>query len=148
MDLCFLKNIKLGKHKKQHHPHCKVLPNPMTNLLSHLIELIVMNTVAKNKLLTWLVILLLVANAASIAMFWLSRGKNPPPPKGTPRFKSAALGRAVELWASPQATQCAISARDVVFGMPSRYQVEPDRRCACPRLYSTGSAKRIRMQST
>jgi Spy/CpxP family protein refolding chaperone len=44
-----------------------------------------MNTVAKNKLLTWLVILLLVANAASIAMFWLSRGKNPPPPKGTPQ---------------------------------------------------------------
>jgi len=44
-----------------------------------------MNTVAKNKLLTWLVILLLVANAASIAMFWLSRGKNPPAPKGTPQ---------------------------------------------------------------
>lgn len=44
-----------------------------------------MNTVAKNKLLTWLVILLLVANAASIAMFWLSRSKNPPPPKGTPK---------------------------------------------------------------
>jgi len=44
-----------------------------------------MNTVAKNKLLTWLVILLLVANAASIAMFWLSRGKNPPTPKGTPQ---------------------------------------------------------------
>jgi Spy/CpxP family protein refolding chaperone len=44
-----------------------------------------MNTVAKNKLLTWLVILLLVANAASIAMFWLSRGKKPPAPKGTPQ---------------------------------------------------------------
>ena len=44
-----------------------------------------MNTVAKNKLLTWLVILLLVANAASIAMFWLSRDKKPPAPKGTPQ---------------------------------------------------------------
>src|SRR5258705_11806482 len=42
-----------------------------------------MNTGVKNKLLTWLVILLLVANAASIAMFWLSRDKNPPAPKRT-----------------------------------------------------------------
>ena len=44
-----------------------------------------MNTIAKNKLLTWLVILLLVANAASIAMFWLSRDKRPAAPKGNPQ---------------------------------------------------------------
>lgn len=43
-----------------------------------------MSTAAKNKLLTWLVILLLVANAATIAMFWLNKKKNPPQPKGTP----------------------------------------------------------------
>jgi periplasmic protein CpxP/Spy len=43
-----------------------------------------MNSTAKNKLLIWLVVLLLVANAASIAMFWLEKGKQPPPPKGTP----------------------------------------------------------------
>lgn len=44
-----------------------------------------MNYGTKNKLLTWLVLLLLVANAATIAMFWLNRSKQPPPPKGTPK---------------------------------------------------------------
>jgi protein CpxP len=43
-----------------------------------------MNAPSKNKLLTWLVFLLLVANAATIATFWLNRAKHPPPPKGTP----------------------------------------------------------------
>jgi periplasmic protein CpxP/Spy len=43
-----------------------------------------MNTAAKNKLLIWLVALLLVANAASIAMFWLGKKKLPPQPKGPP----------------------------------------------------------------
>jgi Spy/CpxP family protein refolding chaperone len=44
-----------------------------------------MNSAAKNKLLVWLVALLLVANAASIAMFWLGKAKHPPQPKGTPQ---------------------------------------------------------------
>jgi Spy/CpxP family protein refolding chaperone len=44
-----------------------------------------MSTVAKNKILTWLVVLLLVANAATITMFWLNKGKRPPQPKGTPQ---------------------------------------------------------------
>ena len=44
-----------------------------------------MSTVAKNKLLTWLVLLLLVANAATIAFFWMNKTKHPPPPKGTPK---------------------------------------------------------------
>jgi len=34
-----------------------------------------MNYVAKNKMLTWLVVLLLVVNTASIAMFWLGKAK-------------------------------------------------------------------------
>lgn len=57
----------------------------MTRLFHHLIESLRMNHGTKNKLLTWLVLLLLVANAATIAMFWLSRAKQPPLPKGTPR---------------------------------------------------------------
>lgn len=44
-----------------------------------------MNHGSKNKLLTWLVVLLLVANAATITMFWIGRGKHPPQPKGTPQ---------------------------------------------------------------
>ena len=45
-----------------------------------------MSTVAKNKILTWLVIVLLVANAATITMFWLNRKpKQPPMQKGTPQ---------------------------------------------------------------
>ena len=43
-----------------------------------------MNTGTKNKLLTWLVILLVIANAVSIAMFWLNKNQKPPQPKGTP----------------------------------------------------------------
>ncbi len=42
-----------------------------------------MNHGTKNKLLTWLVVVLLVANAATIAMFWLGKRK-PPPPQGAP----------------------------------------------------------------
>ena len=34
-----------------------------------------MNHLTKNRVLTWLVLLLLVANAASIAMFWLGKAK-------------------------------------------------------------------------
>ncbi len=43
-----------------------------------------MNPATKNKLLTWLVLLLLVANAATIATFWLNRTKHPAHPQGTP----------------------------------------------------------------
>ncbi len=43
-----------------------------------------MNHGPKNKLLTWLVVLLLVANAATITMFWLGKAKHPPQPKGPP----------------------------------------------------------------
>jgi periplasmic protein CpxP/Spy len=39
----------------------------------------------KNKLLTWLVVLLLVANAATIAFFWLGKTKQPPGPQGGAR---------------------------------------------------------------
>jgi Spy/CpxP family protein refolding chaperone len=38
----------------------------------------------KNKVLTWLVVLLLAANAASIAMFWLGRDKTPTATTATP----------------------------------------------------------------
>ncbi len=44
-----------------------------------------MNSGTKNKLLIWLVILLLLANAATITMFWLGRAKHPPQPKGSPK---------------------------------------------------------------
>lgn len=44
-----------------------------------------MTTGTKNKLLPWLVALLLVANAATITIFWLNRGKRTPEPKGSPR---------------------------------------------------------------
>src|SRR5262245_21103003 len=44
-----------------------------------------MSTNSKNKLLTWLVILLLAANAVTIAMFWLNKKQRPPQPKGTPK---------------------------------------------------------------
>lgn len=43
-----------------------------------------MSSTQKNKLLTWLVILLLVANAATIAFFWLNKKQShPPQPKGS-----------------------------------------------------------------
>lgn len=41
-----------------------------------------MNSTSKNNLLVWLVILLLIANAATITLFWLSRAKRPPAPQG------------------------------------------------------------------
>ena len=44
-----------------------------------------MNQGIKNKLLTGLVLLLLVANAATIAVFWFGRKQGPPQPKGTPK---------------------------------------------------------------
>jgi protein CpxP len=43
-----------------------------------------MNPAAKNKLLTGLVILLLLANAATIATFWFAKARHPRPPQGTP----------------------------------------------------------------
>jgi Spy/CpxP family protein refolding chaperone len=43
-----------------------------------------MSITAKNKLLTWLVVLLLLANTATLAMFWLNKKQHPPQPKGTP----------------------------------------------------------------
>lgn len=39
----------------------------------------------KNKLLLWLVALLLIANAVTIAFFWLGRGHRPPQLKGSPQ---------------------------------------------------------------
>lgn len=44
-----------------------------------------MNSGSRNKLLTWLVVLLLIANAATIAFFWLNKAKQPMPSKGTPK---------------------------------------------------------------
>lgn len=45
-----------------------------------------MNNGTKNKLLTWLVVLLLIANAATITMFWLGkRRQEGQSPKGTPQ---------------------------------------------------------------
>ena len=44
-----------------------------------------MNSGTKNKLLMWLVVLLLIANAITITMFWLSREKHPQPMRGTPQ---------------------------------------------------------------
>lgn len=44
-----------------------------------------MNNGSKNKILSWLVILLVVANAATITMFWLNKSKRPAGPKGTPQ---------------------------------------------------------------
>lgn len=45
-----------------------------------------MNSTAKNKLLVWLVLLLLVANAATIAMFWLSKkSSHSPKPNEAPK---------------------------------------------------------------
>jgi Spy/CpxP family protein refolding chaperone len=41
-----------------------------------------MNPSSKNRLLVGLVILLLIANAATIAMFWIGRAKRPPAPRG------------------------------------------------------------------
>jgi hypothetical protein len=37
-----------------------------------------MQTISKNKLLTWLVILLLIVNSVSIAMFWIGNKKQEP----------------------------------------------------------------------
>jgi len=44
-----------------------------------------MNHTAKNKVLTWLVVILLIANAATITMFWLGKPKQPVQPKGQPK---------------------------------------------------------------
>jgi len=44
-----------------------------------------MNSSTKNKLLVGLVLLLVVANAATIAFFWFGRHKNQPPAKGSAR---------------------------------------------------------------
>lgn len=44
-----------------------------------------MNHATKNKLLTWLVILLVAANVATIAVFWLNRPKQHRAPKGSPQ---------------------------------------------------------------
>ncbi|MEO7983415.1 MAG: periplasmic heavy metal sensor [Bacteroidota bacterium] len=55
----------------------------MTRPFHPLIERI-MNPASKNKLLLWLIALLVVANIASITLFWLGKGKQPSPPKGTP----------------------------------------------------------------
>jgi hypothetical protein len=45
-----------------------------------------MEHTSKNKLLTWLVVILLLANTASIAVFWLGKEKQPTmqPERGTP----------------------------------------------------------------
>jgi uncharacterized Ntn-hydrolase superfamily protein len=43
-----------------------------------------MNNTYKNKLLTWLLVVLLLANAITIALFWIGRNKPFPPPQGSP----------------------------------------------------------------
>lgn len=43
-----------------------------------------MNHLSKNKLLTWLVVLLLVANVATITMVWLDKNRQNVRPKGAP----------------------------------------------------------------
>lgn len=44
-----------------------------------------MNHETKNKLLTWLVVLLIIVNAATLAFFWLNRPKYPQQFKGSPQ---------------------------------------------------------------
>ena len=44
-----------------------------------------MNSSAKNKLLIWLLLLLLAANSVSIAMFWLWKERKLSTPRGTPK---------------------------------------------------------------
>ena len=44
-----------------------------------------MNNVIKNKLLTWLVVTLLVANAGTILFFWINRPERMQGAKGSPR---------------------------------------------------------------
>jgi periplasmic protein CpxP/Spy len=44
-----------------------------------------MNSPAKNKLLVWLVAILVIANAATLAIFWLGKKQEPAPSKGTPK---------------------------------------------------------------
>lgn len=44
-----------------------------------------MNNANKNKLLTWLVVALLVANAVTILFFWINRPERMQGPKGSPR---------------------------------------------------------------
>lgn len=56
-----------------------------------------MSTGAKNKILVWLVILLLIANAATIAFFWINKSKqavaSQPPGQGRPeQFLTNELG--------------------------------------------------------
>ncbi len=44
-----------------------------------------MNHTSTNKLLTWLVVLLLIANAITITLFWIDKTRHPQPPGGTPQ---------------------------------------------------------------
>ncbi len=44
-----------------------------------------MNNAIKNKLLTWLVVTLLVANAGTMLFFWINRPERMQGPKGSPR---------------------------------------------------------------
>ncbi len=44
-----------------------------------------MNNTSKNKLLTWLVVLLLLANAITITLFWMGKARHPQQPNGTPQ---------------------------------------------------------------
>ncbi|MDZ4796241.1 MAG: Spy/CpxP family protein refolding chaperone [Bacteroidota bacterium] len=57
----------------------------MIKAFHHLIEILIMNHAAKNKALTWLVVLLLIANAATITMFWLGKPKQRVEPKKQPK---------------------------------------------------------------
>jgi periplasmic protein CpxP/Spy len=60
-----------------------------------------MNHGAKNKVLTWLVVLLVIANAVTITLFWLGRGRLLPKGKGTPQ---EFLVKQLKLDAGQQAT--------------------------------------------
>ncbi len=60
----------------------------MTKLSHHLIETDIMNATGKNKLLVWLVVLLLIANAATLTLFWLNKkpGQSPKPNNAPKEF--------------------------------------------------------------
>ncbi len=44
-----------------------------------------MNSLSKNKILSWLVIILIIANAFTITMFWMNRSKNSMPEREAPK---------------------------------------------------------------
>lgn len=84
-----------------------------------------MSLVSKNKLLTALVILLLVANAATITMFWLHKKPKPPQPKGSPKeFLVKELGLDAEQQAKLDALMK--EHRQAAAGIREKVKAEKD----------------------